>query len=654
VPRSRLRSVRYDLDAAIEVARIVHNAGGSIPADLLAPALGYSGTNNGTYLTRLAAARLFGVVGGRGSNIELTDRGRLVLEGSPGASAAARRDAFLAIPLFKEAIDSLPIEILANRSRLASKLHEEFGEREERAFISAGKLIDSARQAGLRGPWSGRKDQFVGSAEIFTAVDNSLPMPRFPKLVKFASRLRSGRASGARAGRDEMEGEGLWLDEEPSNERAPRRLRGRIAVAAAAVVCLAAVFVPVAVALSGSTSQMPAHLAKGRHGQGSPSVLGKGPAEHQVLSALSATTDSGSYDFDYGIHSTPATVPTPSTTTTTECRTVTLPSRAVPAAPSGVASNGSGVVVTPAISGGTETICDGNGPAANFSTPVSGGGVIDVNPKTMLVDFFVGASSSPPFVLGSGSGSSQSSGSSNGGGPNGTLRVDTTALYEDLGTVETTLDPPSSDASLSGQSISSFAGLTESTLGTREGALAMTSMASPNGYLDLYQQEITGADQTSTSSVDGAPVTVYKVGVDISKLLGLPGISTEEATTISNALGVLKTNGYTGTTVDVSVDTSGFIRETRSVAQFSDGGTVVSDVTFSNFGCAGTVLMPGQTGPNSPPAGCESPDTGVAPPTTTTTVPSTTTTTIATTTTIPQDSTTTVAPTSTTSTTLAP
>ncbi len=70
--RSRFRSVRYDLAASLEVARLADSAGGSIAPDLLAPALGYSGTNNGAYLSRVASARLFGVVTGRGGRLELT------------------------------------------------------------------------------------------------------------------------------------------------------------------------------------------------------------------------------------------------------------------------------------------------------------------------------------------------------------------------------------------------------------------------------------------------------------------------------------------------------------------------------------------------------------------------------------------------------
>jgi hypothetical protein len=174
-------------------------------------------------------------------------------------------------------------------------------------------------------------------------------------------------------------------------------------------------------------------------------------------------------------------------------------------------------------------------------------------------------------------------------------------------------------ADASGQPISGFAGITESTIGQREGAIAMLGMASPTGYLDLYQQDIDGATQTGTGTVDGAPVTVYQVAVDPTQLVNDPDITSEESTTASAAISLLNAQGYTGTTDDVSIDNSGFIREVKSVARFSDGGTVVLDVTLSNFGCAGTVLMPGQQGPSAPPSGCSSPDTGVAPTTTTTT-----------------------------------
>lgn len=159
----------------------------------------------------------------------------------------------------------------------------------------------------------------------------------------------------------------------------------------------------------------------------------------------------------------------------------------------------------------------------------------------------------------------------------------------------------------------------------------MGALASPTGYLDLDQSMISGADQTGTGTVDGVPVTIYTISIAPGQGENIPGLTAEEAKAIADSDAILKQQGFTGTTVQVSIDATGYIRQTRSVAHFSDGSTTSSESTFSDFGCAGTVLMPGQTGATAPPAGCVSPDTGVAPTTTTTstaptstTVPSTT------------------------------
>jgi hypothetical protein len=156
--------------------------------------------------------------------------------------------------------------------------------------------------------------------------------------------------------------------------------------------------------------------------------------------------------------------------------------------------------------------------------------------------------------------------------------------------------------------LSGFAGLVEGTLGQREGAIAMMGMASPTGFLDLSQQAVTGAAQVGTGNVGGAPVTEYEVSINLSQLAQVQGGSSEEANTINAAVGVLDHAGYTGTMVKVAIDGAGFIREVTPVASFSDGGKVTLDATFSNFGCAGTVLMPGQSGTTPTTAGCASPD----------------------------------------------
>ncbi len=441
-----------------------------------------------------------------------------------------------------------------------------------------------------------------------------------------------------------MDDERMWLDEDSNGSSQGHRRTSRrrsVAVVTAAAVCVALVAVPITVAATGGGSTRLA--AQHRHGPPAKArSLGNGPAEHEVLGALSATTDANTFDFSYKLSTTPPTTSVPTTTSTTVCHVMTLPKMPMTTSPYavggaasasgggsfsattsasathkgtavqsppttvsvprpgihgastsssssfGVATSGSGPRISgPTVSSnGTETVteCSG-GPVTNPGTPVTGSGVSNVNPKATLIRATVGSS----------------------GGLLVTVRVDSTTLYEDLSTLETSLAPPASMANASGQSISGFAGITESTIGTREGAIAMLGMASPTGYLDLYQQDVNGATRTGTATVDGAPVTVYQVAVDPTQLVSEPGLTSEETQTAAAAIKTLDTEGYTGTTDTVSIDTSGYIREVDSVAHFSDGGTVVLDVMLSNFGCAGTVLMPGQQGPSQPPSGCTSP-----------------------------------------------
>jgi hypothetical protein len=386
----------------------------------------------------------------------------------------------------------------------------------------------------------------------------------------------------------------LWLDDPV--ERAGRRPSGkRVGFIVAIVVCLAAVGTPIALALS--SSGRTAVAARGHHHAAHPQ-LAQGPAEHDVLSALSTTTDSGSFQFTYSLTSTPPT----------------------------------------------------SGSSDSSETPVSGTGIIDTNPTAMAASAAVGSTN--PQVTGN--------------GLDVGVRVDGTDYWE-VGYADNGLTPAADDANTIGSSLSSFAGLVESTLGQRDGAVAMLGMASPTGYLDLTLPSVSGATQEGTGTVDGVAVTNYDVTVDPSQLATSPGTTPEEATTIDNAVAVLDQQGFTGTTVLVGIDASGFIREAVSTTRFADGGASVLTATFSDFGCAGTVLMPGQTGSTGPAAGCVSPDTGVAPTTTTTTTSSvlapsngavvttpTTMPTTSTTSTEPASTTTTLPSTTTTTTTLAP
>ncbi|MGH9301946.1 MAG: hypothetical protein ACRD0E_08685, partial [Acidimicrobiales bacterium] len=92
-----------------------------------------------------------------------------------------------------------------------------------------------------------------------------------------------------------------WLQDDPDHEAkgAPHRRSGTVPIAAAVLVVVA---LPVAlVAAGGSSKSLADH-----HGDRHP-IVGSGPARDQVLSALSATTDSKNFDFSYSLFSTAAT-----------------------------------------------------------------------------------------------------------------------------------------------------------------------------------------------------------------------------------------------------------------------------------------------------------------------------------------------------------
>ena len=133
----------------------------------------------------------------------------------------------------------------------------------------------------------------------------------------------------------------------------------------------------------------------------------------------------------------------------------------------------------------------------------------------------------------------------------------------------------------------------------------MMSLASPTGYLNLASQAVTSASKIGTSAVDGTPVTDYQVTIDQSQLVHRPDMTNDEQSAASAALAVLQQQGYQQTTVQLGIDDTGLVRQAQTVVHFTDGGAVNIDTTYSDFGCAGTVVLPNATGgPKLPVATC--------------------------------------------------
>lgn len=101
---SGIASPYFDLDASIKVADVVHTkGGGTCTHDQLAAWLDYKSVKSGTYLTRIAAAKSFGLLQASGGRISITDRGlSIIAPVMPEDAAFAKVQAFLAVPLFQK------------------------------------------------------------------------------------------------------------------------------------------------------------------------------------------------------------------------------------------------------------------------------------------------------------------------------------------------------------------------------------------------------------------------------------------------------------------------------------------------------------------------------------------------------------------------
>ena len=374
--------------------------------------------------------------------------------------------------------------------------------------------------------------------------------------------------------------ENLWLEEGPAGQPSGRGRR-RAGIVVAAAVCLVVVSVPIALVASGSPGSRSAGTGP-RH----PDRVGHTKAAPVLLGALNATTDSGNFDVSYSFGGLSGT-----TTTTTTPIGCAASGAARIAASNSLA--GSAVETARAPS---SVMCVSGPPAG--SQPVTGTATIDLAPFAMVATSAV-----------SGFGTI-------------VLRDDGTDVWEEGGGNYGLA--PGSSVSGPGSSLTGFAGLVEGTLGPRQGPLAMLGLASPTGYLNLDPAETSSANLEGTSTVAGVPVDVYQIVQTPDQVAQVPGLTDQEQLAVTAAMQLLIQQGYTGSTVLVSVDAAGFIRRTETTDHFADGSTLKSDAEFSNFGCAGTVLMPGQSGSSTPPTGCTSADDPTATTVPSSTLPSTT------------------------------
>jgi hypothetical protein len=141
----------YNLATSILVAKTMHErAGGECDRTQLAAMLGYKGIKNGSFLTRVTAAKMFGVIDQEGDRLRVTARGQAILSPVKDADASrARVEAFLAVPLFAKVYDEFKGQALPPEVGLRNLLENKYKIVKDRVAPTVNIMLDSAEEAGF-------------------------------------------------------------------------------------------------------------------------------------------------------------------------------------------------------------------------------------------------------------------------------------------------------------------------------------------------------------------------------------------------------------------------------------------------------------------------------------------------------------------------
>ena len=90
-----------DLETATNVARAIHNAGATAVTREQLAGLMDTTTNSGTFLNKLSATKMFGLISTSLGKVGLTELGFSILDTDERRARKARADAFLSVPLFR-------------------------------------------------------------------------------------------------------------------------------------------------------------------------------------------------------------------------------------------------------------------------------------------------------------------------------------------------------------------------------------------------------------------------------------------------------------------------------------------------------------------------------------------------------------------------
>jgi hypothetical protein len=172
----------YSLADTVLVAKAIHDkGGGSASRDQAAAFLGYRSTQNGAFLTRISAGRVFGLVTESNKELRVTTLGYKII--SPESAEQHREglvESFLTVPLFKAIYDEYRGRDLPEGLGLKNALRLKFQIVPKKIDLAYRLLYESAEVAGFF-ETRGSKTQLVMPVIKFGAA-KSPDIPKDPDI----------------------------------------------------------------------------------------------------------------------------------------------------------------------------------------------------------------------------------------------------------------------------------------------------------------------------------------------------------------------------------------------------------------------------------------------------------------------------------------
>jgi hypothetical protein len=138
-----------DLETGTSVARAVMSGGGvAVTRDQLAGLMDQP-VNSGTFLMKVAASRLFGLITFSSSKYALSDLGFEILDSDERRQKTARARAFLSVPLYKKTYDEFKGKQLPPRPHGLEQAFRRFGVSSKQTTNARLAFDKSATQAGF-------------------------------------------------------------------------------------------------------------------------------------------------------------------------------------------------------------------------------------------------------------------------------------------------------------------------------------------------------------------------------------------------------------------------------------------------------------------------------------------------------------------------